>query len=361
MIYIIALLAGIVGAAAGYALAATLAAGIALVTGMSNFEGAVGYFAAFGAGPIGGLAGLIGGVWFALRRFGRYRGAALALRMLGSAAALAALAAGGLGLLYLSQDTINPNGLPPQLLFEIRLPEGAPTPASSNLVAITLDTDKNQMPAWLATDAVRTEGGRAVITGGVELYYRTSRRVLVLKLPDQPARLFALKLKASPAATDRFGEWQRADGVDGASAGGSADGYELRYRVEDRSRGEMEAVDFEIRLPQGTVLPREADDVAIVIRTDTHEYDGKYLAYDWHRLDGAREVLIGGTGIPDPAAHPRVVLKLPGEPARVFTLELPAPAVFSPWRPPDAVEEPGQPPRPPHASETFELRYARRP
>jgi hypothetical protein len=133
------------------------------------------------------------------------------------------------------------NSLPPALVFEIRLPPGASAPAQPNDIRIDLNTDKNVMPASLASPAVRMQDGRAVIEGTAELYYRTSQRQLAVALPNQPVRLFVLKLRASPAPSDEFGAWQRVDFIDDRTSGqprkaDASDGFEIRYRVEDRSR-----------------------------------------------------------------------------------------------------------------------------
>jgi hypothetical protein len=62
MIYILAFLAGVIGAGAGFFLAAVLGSVLAGALGGSSFEGAAGYLAVFGFGPVGGLIGLILGL-----------------------------------------------------------------------------------------------------------------------------------------------------------------------------------------------------------------------------------------------------------------------------------------------------------
>ena len=76
--------------------------------------------------------------------------------------------------------------------------------------------------------------GRTVIRGSVTLDYRTTDRVVVLHLPDQPQRLFKLRLAANPGHSDQFGPWHLVDRV-ASSAGPAArepnDAYAIRYRV----------------------------------------------------------------------------------------------------------------------------------
>jgi hypothetical protein len=49
------------------------------------------------------------------------------------------------------------------------------------------------------------EGGRSVLAGRVDLYFRTSSRILVLRVPGEPDRLFILRLAANPRAERRSG------------------------------------------------------------------------------------------------------------------------------------------------------------
>ena len=44
-----------------------------------------------------------------------------------------------------------------------------------------------------------TADGRPLIKGQVDLYFRTSRRLLVMRIPGEPDRLFTLRLAANPS------------------------------------------------------------------------------------------------------------------------------------------------------------------
>jgi hypothetical protein len=110
--------------------------------------------------------------------------------------AIVALAAGGVGLPSMSGDILNPNGAPPRLMFEIKLPPNHEPPAMLRALEISLDTRKNQMLGAWSADKVRRENDRVVITGTVELYFRTSPRFLVMKLPSKNDIIFQLKLAA---------------------------------------------------------------------------------------------------------------------------------------------------------------------
>lgn len=63
MRFVIAVLAGLIGLALGWIIAAFAFLAIGGLVGVSDFEGKRAMLAFFGAGPIGGVAGLIAGIW----------------------------------------------------------------------------------------------------------------------------------------------------------------------------------------------------------------------------------------------------------------------------------------------------------
>jgi len=102
-------------------------------------------------------------------------------------------------------------------------------------VSVDLDTDKNQMFSTLTGTA--TDDGRPVLQGVVDLYFRTSARILVLHIKGEPDRLFMLKLPANPRGSADFSPWQRVDSIDDKPGqeprkAGDGDRYEVRYRVK---------------------------------------------------------------------------------------------------------------------------------
>jgi hypothetical protein len=236
MTYLFALLAAIAGGAIGAGLGMAIAGMLAPVLGISSFEGASGYFAVFIGGPIGGLLGLVLGAVLVLRKRGHHGFGAITGRLGVVLAGVILVAAAGIGILYLSQDIVNPNGVAPQLVFEIRLPAGA-APPTGNERPIQLETSKNRMPALMQREAMRDDGGRPVLVGLVELYYRTSRRLLTMTMPDKTDVLFDIKLPSVPKHSPEFSPWQRAEyiGEPGQSQprrATAADNYEIRYRAD---------------------------------------------------------------------------------------------------------------------------------
>ena len=67
MTFLFAVLGGIAGLIAGWIVAAAATIIIGNLVGASNFEGALGMGAIFGIGPLGGLLGLVLGIWIVIR------------------------------------------------------------------------------------------------------------------------------------------------------------------------------------------------------------------------------------------------------------------------------------------------------
>src|SRR5205814_1087808 len=95
---------------------------------------------------------------------------------------IAAIAASGFGIWYAAQPhVLNINGPTPLLEFEVK-PSTGQSIESLAKVEPELDTPLNRMPmpGYWHTDAPENSGVRA---GYVELYFRTSKRLFVVKYP----------------------------------------------------------------------------------------------------------------------------------------------------------------------------------
>src|SRR5688572_3894036 len=178
-----AVIGGIVGLLVGSFAAAFLSSIVMGWFGVSDFEGGRGMAAAFGFGPLGGLSGLVGGIWLGLRRGAQPIGKALGRAGI-ALLAIVALGAGGLALYYSSiPPRLEYDQAGASLEFELRAPADFVLPADPYAIEVTLDTDLNQQPAIWLDPALRQESGRQVLSGTVELYYRTSSRLLVFRFP----------------------------------------------------------------------------------------------------------------------------------------------------------------------------------
>ncbi|MBL8661851.1 MAG: hypothetical protein JNM29_03450 [Candidatus Odyssella sp.] len=241
MTYLLAALAGLAGAAAGWVIAAAAGSTIAGAMRVTDFEGARGVAAVWGFGPIGAAAGLCAGLWLVLRYVGGFASfGEIAWR--GGAVTLALVAFGAAAVVVRLQTLPMLGGgrsLPPQLVFEIRVPAALALPAAQHDLKIELQTDRNTADALLTGPWPPAAGDvpdTRIVAGLVELYFRTSRRMIVAKLPDGRSLLFAPKLRAAPAGSPDFGDWRALDWVDDADAKQprrprADEAFAIRYRV----------------------------------------------------------------------------------------------------------------------------------
>lgn len=233
--YVVAIVAGIIGAVVGWFVTAGIAAWVAGLFGMSDFEGGRGMFAAFVVGPVGGLIAMGASVWLVLR-WGK--GVApvgwMLLRAASVLAAIAALVVAIIALRLYTLDTYT-NTLPPTLEFEIRIPATLPVPDRSSL-RVEVHTDKNVGDGELAEHWSPGDDGHQVIGGRVSLTRKTWSRLLVVSIPGQPTRLFKLSLPRDPQTTPILNQWRHPDlivvnGEETARPAPADDPLEIRFRV----------------------------------------------------------------------------------------------------------------------------------
>jgi hypothetical protein len=231
------ILAGFVGVGGGLILGFALGAALAAALHVSPMEGGAGYFAVSIAltmtlivAPSSILAVLY---WRGIR------GLWLLAGLIAVCFAIVAIAASGFGLWYAGQPHIlNINGPTPLLEFEVKPPDGQSVQSLANVEA-ELDTDRNTMPGYWHTDSTDNPNVRA---GYVELYFRTSKRLFVLKLPGHEDRIFQLHLPANPmkAKYRNWSEWQKPDyvakGDEQPSRASAGSDYQIRYKLDYQDR-----------------------------------------------------------------------------------------------------------------------------
>lgn len=270
-----AFLGGLLGLVLGAVGAAIISNVIMGWAGVSDFEGGRGMAAAFVFGPLGGLIGLGLGIWLGLRigrrrapaggpgaaissgtaRSGTARSGTARSGTAGSAAAqegrghtlrsvviaiagIVALAGVIVAIQYysvphhLEYDQSNAS-----LAFELRAPAAMAGTLDRTAIEISLDTDLNQQPGSWADAPARIEDDWAMLSGEVELYYRTAQRLLVIKFPGGRDLIFDPDLPAKPDPDAGWSDWRKADfvGLPGQAQTvkpGPDDPYELRYRVK---------------------------------------------------------------------------------------------------------------------------------
>jgi hypothetical protein len=231
------ILAGIIGIGAGLFLGFALGAALAAAFHVSTFEGEAGYFAAAIALMVTFIVapGLI-----LLTLYWRgTRGLWLFVGLITVCVSLGIIAVSGFGIWYAGQPhVLNINGPTPLLEFEVKPPAGQSVQSLAE-VQPELATDRNAMPGYWHTDAPKDPGVRA---GYVELYFRTSQRLFVLKFPSQEDKIFRLKLPANPMREKyrAWSDWQNPDFVAKAvqqpSRPSGGNEYQIRYKMDYQDR-----------------------------------------------------------------------------------------------------------------------------
>jgi len=230
-------LAGIIGIGGGLFLGFALGAALAAAFHVSSFEGEAGYFAAAIALIVTAIttpsAILLALYWRGVRRIW------LLVGLVTVCLSIAAITAAGFGTWYAGQPhVLNLNGPTPLLEFEVKPPAGQSVQSLAD-VQPELDTDRNAMPGYWHTDSTESANLRA---GYVEVYYRTSQRLFVLKFPGSEDRIFRLHLPANAmkAKYRAWSDWQKPDFV--AKAGeqpsrpSSGSDYQIRYKLDYQDR-----------------------------------------------------------------------------------------------------------------------------
>jgi len=229
------ILAGIIGIAAGLFLGFALGAALAAPFHVSTFEGEAGYFAAAIALIVTCI--VAPGLIVVTLYWRGTRGLWLFAGLITVCLSLGVIAVSGFGIWYGGQPhVLNIKGPTPLLEFEVKPPAGH---SVDNLADVQpeLDTPRNRMPmpGYWHSDAPKDAGVRA---GYVELYFRTSQRLFVLKFPGDTDRIFRLKLPANPMRSKyrAWSDWQNPDFVakrgEQPSHPSGGNEYQIRYKMD---------------------------------------------------------------------------------------------------------------------------------
>jgi hypothetical protein len=231
------ILAGIIGVAGGLFLGFALGAALASAFHVSSFEGGAGYFAVSIALIVmlivTPLLIVLTLYWRGVRSIWLFVGLVMVCL------SMAAIGASGFGIWYAAQPhVLNINGPTPLLEFEIKPPNGQSVQSLANVEA-ELDTDRNTMPAYWHTEPTENPNVRA---GYIELYFRTSKRLFVLKFPGNEDRIFQLHLPANPmkAKYRAWSDWQKPDfiakGAEQPRRSSGGNDFQMRYKVDYQDR-----------------------------------------------------------------------------------------------------------------------------
>jgi hypothetical protein len=234
---LIAMIAGLAGGALSAAATFFITLGVCRALHVSDREGASGYLAMY-LGLLVGLVGLILSIVMTLRFRGQSGGAIWAQAPL-AVGGIVAMAAVGMYLYYNAHDhPIITNGAPPVMQFQLQAPSNANLPDAQSIKVQLQSGDSRAEGQWDAAQAGQVDG-RPVLTGHLELFVKTSQRMLVFDFPGQVNQLFNLRLPASPLAKkyQKWSDWQSADFMftPASNVGQKVtpeNAYRIRYLVE---------------------------------------------------------------------------------------------------------------------------------
>lgn len=230
-------LAALAGAAAGAIAGGLLAMLFAKVTNASNREGAVGYFVV-AVGILGALVGAGVGVFLFARsapagQGARFAGSALlGLLVLFAAVALAVWA-------WVSSREVPAKygGTQASLELELRVKKADALPGPpSTWLDVEVQTATTRPAGTVLNDRVREEGEHLVVPVVQNPLFRSSSRLVVVRVSDRQIEVFTPPWKAKPEPRAGWSSWYGPRQVDrpfGQEGAGPAPRgiLELRYRL----------------------------------------------------------------------------------------------------------------------------------
>jgi hypothetical protein len=220
MRFILGLLSALLGMLAGWA---GLAALVITLAGPDR-DGGIAMGAFFNIGPIGGIAGLIAGIWLFMR-FGLIRNATPqratetsdaaprpAARLSLPFAIPVLLITVGLawwGWYELIRSPYLSHGFM-TLDIEFRLPAGMTLPDKEEDLKIAVEEAQGYANALLPANWRAHDGDRRAIIASASLSYKTRHRAISLTLPGLPTQSWPIDLPSDPDPTPGFSPWRVA-------------------------------------------------------------------------------------------------------------------------------------------------------
>ena len=220
MRFILGFLSALLGALAGWS---ALPALVVALAGPDR-DGGIAMGAFFDIGPIGGVAGLIAGIWLFVR-FGLVRNATprpsqetadaaphRAARLSAPFAATVLLIVAVLGWWGWYELIRSPNlshGFM-TLDIEFRLPPGMTLPDKEEDVQIEVEEARGYANAMLPPNWRAHNGDRRAIIASTSLMYKTRHRAVSLTLPGIPTQSWPIDLPSDPDPTPGFSPWRVA-------------------------------------------------------------------------------------------------------------------------------------------------------
>jgi hypothetical protein len=234
---LLGIVGGIVGIIIGLLLGLLLGSILASSLNVSTREGEAGYFmVAVGlivTAVVAPLTIIFTLYWRGVRKVW------LLLGLIIVCVSIFGIAAAGVGAWYMTQPHIlNTNGPTPLLKFEVKGP--GVTAESIGKFEVELDTNRNPRP--MPGNWHDSTNDAAVRAGYVEMYFKTSRRWIVLRSPEKTDRIFNLTLPANPMRP-RYREWSDWKKPDWIAKGEQqparftgGEEFQIRYKVDYQDR-----------------------------------------------------------------------------------------------------------------------------
>jgi hypothetical protein len=233
MNFLLAIAAGLGGGAVSAVVGFVVTLLLCQALHVSDREGAVGYTAVF-AGLVTGAGGMILSIALTLRRRRQSPTSVLVHTPLALAGIAAMAAAAGAVYYFSGEHPIVNNGPAPVLDLELQAPPDTALP-DPKAVQATLQAGKTRADVVWNEGQMEEVNGRPVLRGHLDLYLRTSDRLLAVGVPGDVSHLFRLKLPARPLGGKcrRWSDWHNTDWIFTA---GSREGQRVPARQAWRIR-----------------------------------------------------------------------------------------------------------------------------
>ncbi|OAF11048.1 hypothetical protein [Bradyrhizobium neotropicale] len=219
MRFILGFLSALLGMLAGWS---ALAALVVMLAGPDR-DGGIAMGAFFNIGPVGGVTGLIAGIWLFMR-FGLIRNAAppaaeapdaaphpktrLSIPFAVTVLLIAASLAWWGWYEFIRSPNLTHGFMTLELQF--RLPAGMTLPDNREDVQIEVEEARGYATAMLPANWRAHDGDRAAIIATASLMYKTRHRVVSLTLPGTPTQTWPIDLPSDPDPTPGYSPWRIA-------------------------------------------------------------------------------------------------------------------------------------------------------
>jgi hypothetical protein len=186
--------------------------------GIPGMEGQQGMFGLFAGGPLGALCGVMFGLLVARKsredpRTARWLVVGTLSVLLGVPLAIYLVE------MFRTWDHLDAYGDTYGLSYQVRLPEGAPSPAGAKIgVRLFSSKESPDCDIYDYPYGLTQEGGRYLVSGQCKIRYVTPERTLGIRIGGGATRYFKVRVQSRPVSAT-YSEWFTADEVDDHKGG----------------------------------------------------------------------------------------------------------------------------------------------